>query len=135
VEPWREDLCFGAVRAEGGIRVSLRSGEPWKGKLIFDKPRHRLHMHLPMDYPRINQFPEWFTVAAGKEYAVTDFGTGSRTTARGDDLQRGLPLELRPGEELRPLAAVPRIAFLALRGALCENAARPGGLWARPRGI
>jgi hypothetical protein len=101
VEPWREDLCFGAVRAGEGIRVSLRAGEPWKGKLIFDKPRHRLHLHLPMDYPRINQFPEWFTVEEGKEYAVTDFGTGSRSAARGEDLQRGLPLELRPGEELR----------------------------------
>jgi len=61
VQPWRTDVRLGAVQHGDGLCVSLIAGEPWSGKLVFDKPRHKLQMHLPIDYPRINQFPEWFT--------------------------------------------------------------------------
>ena len=61
VEPWRKDVRFGAVREGNTIFLSLSAEQPWEGRVIFDRPRHKLLMHLPLDYPRINQFPEWFT--------------------------------------------------------------------------
>lgn len=63
LEPWREDLRIGAVCENGVLYLHLSAGKPWTGKLLFDRPRHRTVMNLPVDYPRINQFPEWFTLS------------------------------------------------------------------------
>lgn len=30
----------------------------WERKLVFDTPRHKTILNLPLDYLRINQFPE-----------------------------------------------------------------------------
>jgi hypothetical protein len=62
LDPWRADLRLGAVRDGAGIRLSVSADQPWTGRLLFDRPRHREIMKLPVDYPRINQFPEWFTL-------------------------------------------------------------------------
>ncbi len=70
VQPWREDLLLGAVRHDGIVDVSLSADAPWKGTLYFDTPRHQTIMNLPIDYPRINQFPEWFTIDATKTYQI-----------------------------------------------------------------
>lgn len=101
IEPWRPDVRFGAVRQGDKLYVSITADEPWSGKLIFDKPRHRLQMHLPIDYPRINQFPEWFTTEAAESYTLTDLATGKTATHPGSRLQTGIPLQLDPGMELR----------------------------------
>ena len=66
--PWREDLKFGSEMKDGKLYISISSENPWQGKLIFDYQRHKEILHLPIDYPRINQFPEWFTVEEKKEY-------------------------------------------------------------------
>ena len=50
-------------------------------------------MHLPLDYPRINQFPEWFTVETGSRYGVTIGNERSRTLI-GKDLIGGMPMEV-----------------------------------------
>jgi hypothetical protein len=83
------------VRDGDKLLISLTANEPWKGKLIFDRQRHKTNMRLPLDYPRINQFPEWFTVVAGKRYTV-----GGRKFS-GEDLASGIPITLEPGKELR----------------------------------
>jgi len=101
VRPWRADVRAGAAGAGGAIRLSVAADEPWKGQLVFDRPRHRLNMHMPLDYPRINQFPEWFTVEAAARYAVRDFSSGSVKTVTGAELEAGLPVELKAGVELR----------------------------------
>jgi hypothetical protein len=62
LEPWRADLRIGAVRDGETLRLFLSAEKPWTGKLVFDRPRHKTIMRLPVDYPRINQFPEWFTL-------------------------------------------------------------------------
>jgi len=70
--PWREDLQLGAVQEhDGTLKVFVKSEWPWQGLLRFDHPRHKDFFHMPIDYPRINQFPEWFTVQAGQRYLVT----------------------------------------------------------------
>ena len=98
--PWRDDLRLGAVRgADGGLLVSVSGEWPWSGTLRFDRPRHRTVMHLPFDYPRINQFPEWFTVEPLAKYEVR-IGDAPVKVVDGADLTR-YPLSLRPDAPAR----------------------------------
>ena len=98
--PWRDDLKLGAVRLpDGGVQVVLAGDWPWSGTLRFDRPRHRVRMYLPFDYPRINQFPEWFTADATGDYEIT-IGEGPARIVKGHDLYE-LPLKVKAGETLR----------------------------------
>ncbi len=98
--PWRDDLRLGAVRgADGGLFVSLSADWPWSGTLRFDRPRHKAVMHLPLDYPRINQFPEWFTVDPLAKYEVR-VGEGPSRVVEGAALY-DYPLSLRPDAPVR----------------------------------
>ncbi|MEZ5962551.1 MAG: acetylxylan esterase [Planctomycetota bacterium] len=98
--PWRPDLALGAeATADGGVRVVLRAEFAWEGELRFDRPRHRDLMHLPLDYARINQWPQWFTVDTAGAYAVARNGTPTQHVAGATLL--GWPLSLRPKEEVR----------------------------------
>lgn len=98
--PWRDDIRLGAVRgADGTLFVSLSGEWPWSGALRFDRPRSKAVMHLPFDYPRINQFPEWFTVDPLAKYEVR-IGDGAAQVVDGADLT-GYPLSLSPGAPIR----------------------------------
>jgi len=101
VRPWRKDLRVGAVRQGEALLVSLTAEEAWEGRLLFDVPRHRVHMKLPMDWPRINQFPEWFTVEAEASYTVRDLAAGAAATHTGRAMAEGVPIRLEPGREVR----------------------------------
>jgi hypothetical protein len=68
--PWREDLRVGAVRDGDGVAISVSADKAWSGRLVFDRPRAQENLRLPIDWPRINQFPEWFTVQAERSYDV-----------------------------------------------------------------
>ncbi len=103
--PWRDDLRLGAVRLpDGAVQVFLAADWPWSGRLRFDRPRHRDQMYLPFDYPRINQFPEWFTVSAVQKYEVK-VGEGPAKIVEGIDLYE-FPLTLGAGEPLRVTAKI-----------------------------
>ncbi|HEY5910284.1 MAG TPA: acetylxylan esterase [Verrucomicrobiae bacterium] len=105
VEPWRPDVRFGTVRNGDTLFLTVSAEKAWNGRLIFDRPRHKDFMHLPLDYTRINQFPEWFTVAPGTRYEVLSSG-GKTTRLSASKLLRGIPIRLKAGEavflELRP---------------------------------
>lgn len=101
VEPWRPDVRVGAVRDGDELLISLAADRAWKGRLIFDRPRHRELMHLPFDYPRINQFPEWFTVEKDAAYRIEPDGAGAPKELSGRRLTEGWAVELRPGREQR----------------------------------
>jgi hypothetical protein len=105
LDPWRSDVVYGAVRDGDALAISLRADSAWTGALRFDAPRHRTHMGHPMDWPRMNQFPEWFIVEAASRYEVHDLTAGTRTVHAGADLQRGLPLEVAAGREVRLVVA------------------------------
>jgi len=94
--PWRADLCVGAVRRGDTLTVALTAEADWQGVLQFDLPRHREHLNLPMNYPRLNEFPEWFTVSAESTYRVR-VGRSDRRVS-GADLRRGLPVAMRRGQ-------------------------------------
>lgn len=89
LEPWRNDLRIGAVADDNGdIYVAVSAEWPWEGTLRFDVPRHKEYFHMPSDYPRLNQFPEWFTVKADSTCTVN----GEAKSA--NELRAGLPLKL-----------------------------------------
>jgi hypothetical protein len=93
VEPWEPSVALGAAREGGCLRLFAHSDTPWAGRLVFDTPRHRAHFGLPDDYPRLNQWPEYFAVEAEREYTVLD-QAGHEQVHAGDVLGAGLPLTL-----------------------------------------
>lgn len=103
-QPWREGLRLGAVSREGRLLVSLRTEEAWSGKLFLDHPRHRDHFGVAPNYPRLNEWPEWFTVEDGSRYGVRVLGgrnqpPGPPEVHDGGVLRRGLALDLPPDSE------------------------------------
>jgi len=101
IRPWRADVRFGAVADDAGrVRLTFVADGPWDGVVVFDRPRHRERMKLPLDYPRINQFPEWFTVREGDRCTVRA-GGDAPVVHSGRALRDGLPLKLTPGVEVR----------------------------------
>lgn len=98
--PWREDLIFGAVQTKKGLKIALTAAADWQGELVFDSPRHQTNLHLPLDYPRINQFPEWFSVTSDKKYALRNLTKKSTRKLRGVEMHAGVPVDLKAGETL-----------------------------------
>ena len=97
--PWQKGLQLGAVRADDGLVVAVKSDRDWSGKFCFDVPRHRQYMGFTQDWPRMNTLPEWFVVEPEGRYAVRDLRAGTDTTYRGERLSRGLPVALDVGQE------------------------------------
>jgi len=98
--PWNEQLYLGAIPMDKGILISMVSDSDWEGKIQFDRPRHQTIFKLPMDYPRINQLPEWFTVVKGQKYKVS-FSKGETTqTYRGEELVDGIEISLEKGHQV-----------------------------------
>lgn len=92
IQPWRADVAFGAVRGGETLCLTVRSDWIWSGVVQFDIPRHKVTFHLPSDYPRINQFPEWFTVDPERTYRVTVDGV-DWGTKKGRELREGLSIQ------------------------------------------
>ena len=100
VKPWRDDLFMGAEQKGDSLLISIKSELPWKGKLYFDKPRHRENMKLPMDWARINQFPEWFTADIDREYTLVDYDKSEPTKYQGNQLIDGIDIELEDNKRM-----------------------------------
>ena len=97
VSNWNRNLFFGAEMRKGGkLSVWLDSKvDDWKGELYFDRARHKENLHLPLDWTRINQFPEWFTVDPKETYQVTI--NGKKKKYSGKKLSKGLSLSVKVG--------------------------------------
>ena len=68
--------------------------------IIGDTQRHQRNMKLPLDYPRINQFPEWFTVKPEKSYSVVSSNPKLSGKYTGKQLLEGIQVKLSGGEQL-----------------------------------
>ena len=101
--PWRADVAFGAVQRGDTLLVHLAADNAWTGRLRFDPPRHRTQMGPPMDWPRINQFPGWFTVDPAVRYRVIDAETSTATVFGGATLAQGMLVDVRPDAPKRLL--------------------------------
>lgn len=95
IQPWREDVVFGAYLEDNVLYIAMRSGEDWEGALHFGEERRKAILNLPMDYPRINQFPEWYILDPGKEYRVSGLTSRSLKIISGQELSEGLPIPLK----------------------------------------
>lgn len=126
-EPWRPAVRVGAAMSEGKLVLSVRADKAWSGRLRFDYPRHRDHFGMSPNYPRLNEYAEWFTVDDGHLYSVQPIDESgsptpdSPTVHDGGFLRRGLPLEVQAGGEflalVEHLGGPPYgIAQLELRG-------------------
>jgi hypothetical protein len=91
IEPWRSDVRLGAARQPAGVVLALEAGKPWAGRLRFDVPRHRLHFNMPVNYPRLNEFPEWFVVERDALYDVST--NGAARLLSGAELAGGIHLQ------------------------------------------
>jgi hypothetical protein len=99
--PWRQDLEYGAIMDDSLLYLSIYAVQDWDGKLMFDKKRHSEFLHLPVDWPRINQFPEYFTVVADVKYEIRTSEKKNILIIPGNELRKGLPLKIGKGEYLR----------------------------------
>jgi len=97
--PWREDLLLGAAEEDGKLFISITAGRFFNGCLRLDQPRHSRDFHMPLDYPRINQFPQWFTADEKRDYLVTREGESTEKLS-GKELLN-LPIRLEKGETIR----------------------------------
>jgi hypothetical protein len=91
IEPWREDVIFGATVEDGIMYVSVTAGADWEGTLLFGTDRHHSVLHMPLDYPRINQFPEWFTAKEKQRYVMEG---SQKMSISGEELLEGIDLKL-----------------------------------------
>jgi hypothetical protein len=95
---WDDQLSIGAVQTATGIKIAVSSPIGWKGKLKFDVPRHSTMMHYPADYPRINQYQEWFVVKKDQTYQLINVQAGTVNKIKGSLLTKGLYVEVKAGE-------------------------------------
>ncbi len=100
LEPWTRQVHVGAERDGTSVLLSVAAEQAWTGHLRLDHPRHRDHLHLPINYPRLNEWPEWFTVDHDRRYEVRIDGADP-VQRLGAELVQGLPLSLRPGQTVQ----------------------------------
>jgi hypothetical protein len=99
--PWRDDLEIGAVQKDNLLYLTLYAKDDWDGKVMFDKKRHKEFMHLPMDWPRINQFPEYFTVEKDITYSILKDKSRNEQKITGEKLMEGYSVKIKKGETIR----------------------------------
>jgi len=121
VSPWRPDVRLGAAPGQGCLVLYAEAEEPWDGRLCFDHPRHRDNIGLTINYPRLNEWPEWWSVDSDAVYAVTVDGT--TRYVQGYRLIEGLPVTLFPR---RPWVATVRLASTFPLGLSSVSITGPG---------
>jgi hypothetical protein len=99
-DDWHENLNLGAEYRNDVLYIAISCESGWSGRIKFDTPRWRDKMKMPVDYPRINQFQQWFTAEAEKKYEITFFPSGKKRQFSGRDLINGLPVRIKPGKEI-----------------------------------
>lgn len=97
VAPWRSDVKVGAVMNGEDLLISISVAEDWQGKLRFDSPRHSTAMHMPFDWPRINQFPEWFAPTEDLNFEWMNLQDSKSEGYTGKELWTGVPVSLKKG--------------------------------------
>lgn len=100
---WQESVTIGAVPTETGLYISAEAAEAWSGSLRFSPAFHQVFMRLPINYPRINQFQEWYPVDGRKTYTITNTKTQKTVTVTGRALLTGYPIRLTKGETMHLL--------------------------------
>lgn len=106
LEPYDERVELGAVRGSDSLSLLIRAAAPWQGVVRFDIARHKEHWNMARNYPRLNEWPEWYTVEPGRTYEVT-IDDGQPRKYFGFELRKGLPLTAGGGEQVRVRVRAP----------------------------
>ncbi len=96
---WNPSVYLGAARNGEKLVLHLSAEGTWKGRLCFDHPRHRDHWNMALNYPRLNEWPEWFTVEHDSIYQV-QVENGTPRDYIGSDLISGIPLSAHMGDAM-----------------------------------
>jgi hypothetical protein len=86
---WDKNVIFGAVVSDDKLHVTITSSKNWEGELKFGASMHQTNLHLPLNYPRINQFQEWYPIDAEKIYQVKNVQTNQKENVKGQKLING----------------------------------------------
>jgi len=86
--------------SQGKMYLTLTASNDWSGKLKFGTHMHRTNLNLPINYPRINQFQEWFPVEPEKNYRITDVATRKTKIVSGQELINGYEVSVSGNESL-----------------------------------
>jgi hypothetical protein len=57
-------------------------------------------MHYPADYPRINQYQEWFVVEKDQTYQLNNVQARKLNKIKGNVLAKGLDVKVKAGETI-----------------------------------
>ncbi len=107
ISNWDKRVSFGAHNTDDKLFILVKSDVNWDGKLFFDEQRHKTHLNLPYDYPRINQFPEWFTIKVNKQYHVKI--NDNVGIYDGKELIKGLEMNIDAGETIKIIIYEPNM--------------------------
>ncbi len=100
---WHKDLQLGAVPDGRNLLITVSSASGWSGKLMFNQRGYNNRMSLPIDYPRINQYQQWFTIDPGKSYLVKRNIHNKGIRLSGRQLLAGYPVRLNANQQLHLL--------------------------------
>lgn len=94
--PWSANVSVGfAIDAKGIACLTVTADQPYRGRLVPDGERHRLHTRLPWDWPRLNSWPRWW-IPGSPLVIVKAEGLTSQIAL--DGLAQGIDLELERGD-------------------------------------
>mgnify|MGYP001319934481 FL=1 len=99
LEPWQPSVKIGAISNEDKTYFVITAQDDWEGQLLFDQKRHKTILNLPEDYPRINQFPEWFTLDQDATYSIQSNKEQLIGKYEGKNLKKGVALSLSSKEQ------------------------------------
>jgi hypothetical protein len=104
-EEWKPGVRVGSTRDGERLRLHLDMAAP--RRMQFDFARHRRTLNLQMNYVRLNEFPEWFTVDENRLYRLTSASAGaSPRVLLGSELIAGV--ELAAGDwTVEPISGPP----------------------------
>ena len=99
--PFVEGLRLGGVQKDGTLYLSLNNSrsEAWKGLLRFDWPRNEGKAGV-INWSRINEYPQWFTVRPQESYMVI-IDDKPAIKVSGKELIEGLEMEVTPEQNRR----------------------------------
>jgi len=95
--PWPVGGMLGGAEDGGCLVLSAASRTDWSGRVTFDLARHSTYFQMPVDYPRLNKWLEWYTVDPARSYRLESGADGESPSQRsvvGSELIEGVELTL-----------------------------------------
>lgn len=95
---WNSNVKLGATLSNGTLFVTISSDIAYQSKFCLSENKASSILNFPIDYPRINQFPNWFSVETNKVYILIDGKNIQKL--KGKDLVKGYNFRINPNQKL-----------------------------------